>query len=431
MTIPRGYIPGKTDFPVITSASGSISFDNDNLETSGSMTCNGLISPDIKALLDSHDYQYVYDWSALPANCNHKWTSLVHASATISVTDGILYMKSDAGEYINIYRENSQVKKSDCFVIEHRCKITSGNNALFNLIFSLTESEEVTSGSGTYRQYVVSAYNGKVYYKSGTSNHSLDIDNYHSYKLVKDRDNYFYFFIDDELIDVTAWSNVPVSTSSAYHADRNLLFGPYFGSTIYTGEMYSEYFKYSKISEGSKRINGTSSKIVGGNVDVKNQSETQGIQVTSTEVKSTGTNQNLELEANGTGEIVANSDFTGKAIEGVTQYKFNGASYTTAAVSLNLNEGYVILNNYLNNMVATLPSIGVGDVGKRIRIRNWNAGTYTTTVQRNDSDTIEAKDSNTSGTQLTFANVGDWVELAVDWSTIWKIVDKSAGVTLS
>ncbi|MGD9580682.1 MAG: hypothetical protein AB7V50_04875 [Vampirovibrionia bacterium] len=40
MTIPRGYVPGKTDFPEITSSTGTISFDNDNLKTTGNITVN-------------------------------------------------------------------------------------------------------------------------------------------------------------------------------------------------------------------------------------------------------------------------------------------------------------------------------------------------------------------------------------------------------
>lgn len=167
-----------------------------------------------------------------------------------------------------------------------------------------------------------------------------------------------------------------------------------------------------------------------GTITVINEVETQGIQISLEKIQTVGTNQNLELEANGTGEILANSNLSGKALNGVLQYKYIGYSYTSATPLMSIDEGYVVFHNGTNSIVATLPGIGASDIGKRIRIRNW-VSVNSTIVQRNDSDTIQDKDSITSYTQLSFANAGDWVELAVDYTNIWKVIDKSSGVTLS
>ncbi len=272
------------------------------------LTFNKIISPEIKALLNSHDFQFVYDWSAIPVYSNNKWASVVHSTAIGSVSNGILYIKSEVGEYVNYYKETGDVKQSDTFVIEHRCKITASTYAPFCMVFMLTESQEVTSGSGTYKAYMVSGKDGKLYIAGGTKTIDLDIDQYHTYTLIKDKNKYYHLFVDGVLVSSLDWSLVPTVTSSVYYNGRNLVFGTYYGSTVYSGEMYSEYFKYSKIREGSKNLYGTDSKVISGSYKAYNQAETRGIEINSTTIKSLGTNQDLIISANGTGSIVPESD---------------------------------------------------------------------------------------------------------------------------
>lgn len=318
MVIPRGFIPGSDpvtsspDFSNVNIDSGTIDGTIIGAMSPSEATFSKVASPEIKTFLTSHNYQYCYDWSALPANSNFKFTSVVHASANNSVSNGVLYMKSDTGEYVNHFREDNDIKQTDIVIINHRCKLTASDYNYFNLIFCLTESEETSTSTGLYRRYLLSGKDGNLYIAGGTEIISLNIDQYHDYTLIKDKNKYYYLFVDGVLVSKIAWSSVPTTNSSTYYSSRNLVFGPYYGSTVYTGEMYSEYFRYSKLREGSKSLNGTSSKVIGGNQDVYNQAETSGTRQSATGSYALGTNQNYEISGNGTGTIKLATSGDGK-----------------------------------------------------------------------------------------------------------------------
>lgn len=437
MTIPRGYIPGKTDFSVITSSTGSISFDDDNLQTSGTIACNSLISPDIKALIAYYGYQYVYDWSVLPENSDFKFVKYSSGSPTTSVSDGTLTLTTNAvSDRIFYHREAGLINPGDTILVQHKFNISSSVNHLC-VVAHIAENED--QGGSTYKNLIIAASTTSLYIvgSGGSSTTLIYSDDFTSDKtltIIKDKSNYSYIYMDGVLIYTIADSSLALTGSaigSSYSFGFGVNFLPYDNTGGSTATFNSKYFKYSICREGSKEQNGTSSKIVGGNIDVQNQAETLGIQIQSDKILSTGTNQDLTLEANGTGEIICNSDISGKAFEGVSQYRFSGTSKSTTTVNLSIDEGYVVINSSSNNVTATLPSIDVADIGKRIRIRNWSSSN-TTTIQRNDSDVIFDKDNVSSlFTSIDMANGNDWVELVVDWTTYWQVVDKTSGVTLS
>ena len=110
--------------------------------------------------------------------------------------------------------------------------------------------------------------------------------------------------------------------------------------------------------------------------------------------------------------------------KGAFQYSYNGTAKTDVSSNIALNEGYVIINTYYNNVTATLPSIDSVNIGHRIFIYNWSSSN-TTKIVRNDSDTIESLDSTTTGTDVELSNAYDWVELMLVWTTKWKIINGS------
>jgi len=93
---------------------------------------------------------------------------------------------------------------------------------------------------------------------------------------------------------------------------------------------------------------------------------------------------------------------------------------TINLTTLNLNG--ILLSNSSSNVVITLPSVGVTDVGKCIQIQKMGSGNLT--INRSDSDTIEdgTSISNTSSVE-TWANV----TLFLAQETYWKFYGAPLG----
>lgn len=420
MTIPRGYIPGQNDFPVITSVSGSISFDDENLQTTGNITCNGLISPDIKALLVFHDYQYVYDCSTLLESSNHKWIKALSGTGNITTASGEVAVTDVVTTgYAGFYKSGLNFQPNDSFVLNVRAKQTTSG---VQYLYRLTENDGVVYSSSYLR------FSGGQLEFCGQFI-AMDITVYHDYVVFKDKQNYVYLFVDGVLTSKVAYSSLTPLTS-AYGTTYALVGLGYPMSVSGSGVLVCDYYKYSILKEGSKANVSTSSKIIGGSLDVQNQPETSGIQVTSAKILSTGTNQNVEIEANGIGEIVANSNFTGNAIEGALQHKYSGTLKTATNYDISPNEGFILTSSASNAVDLDLPNAG-SFLGREIIINTGNASNSTTITCDGASNKILGMNGTAYDT-CTLTGVSKFVRLVATNGIYWQITSKSdTGVTFS
>lgn len=426
MVIPRGYIPGSmpaTSAPDLSNVdinSGTIDGAIIGSNTAAEATFSKMNTPEIAALLTSHDYQYVYDWSALPAASNFRWikngtgsTSIVSNNLVLSMSSQILYYN----------REFSSISTADTVILEVVVSSITNGNCMYAICDGVKALFVTMNPSGliTYRN--VSGVEVTV--------DTVDPLSINTINIIRSPEA-VYIFINSELKVSTTYSSLFPT------ALNQIFFGKAISSTVATT---INSLSYSVLREGSKDLNGTSGKIVGGNQDVCNQAETEGIRIGSNSINSLGTNQDLNLNPNGTGDVVLVDSglvvdgrvvlVSDGRVKGGLQHRYKGTPYTTDDTVENY-EGYIICKPDSNDVEITLPDTTTENIGKELFITNWSMNNTGTVVVYNSAfGRIESEDGiDTGNTTITFTAVNGWVKLIQKSSTNWKVIGGN-GFTLS